>query len=237
MEKKHILIANSTLAATYGAVSGYLDLSNNIGQVTLYIGYLAGTTADVLHAGVRYSPDNTLYFRQCSNDPDTAKIDVYATDFKFTDTSGTTEDFVTNEIVGNLNSVDNDGTQTYTSNSARLQIALPPATSTTPVIRHNGTAFGTVTEKANNAAFTDPASLTAGTVEWSLATGDLNFSKADLASYNGQEITIDYETKYNLIRIPLDVNDNYVKVALKETAAGGHGKAFCYVTYGPNFKR
>jgi len=59
-------------------------------------------------------------------------------------------------------------------------------------IKHNTTAFGTVTAKTTDTDFTTPASLSANIVEWSKSTGNLNFSAADVTSYNGQAITSTY---------------------------------------------
>jgi hypothetical protein len=59
-------------------------------------------------------------------------------------------------------------------------------------VKHNGTSFGTITRKTTDALFTAPASLTAGTVEYSASTGNLNFSSADVTSYDGQAIVSTY---------------------------------------------
>jgi hypothetical protein len=79
------------------------------------------------------------------------------------------------------------------SNDPRLKFDYIPTTVTN--IKHNGSAFGTVTQVATDALFTAPASLPAGTVQWSYSTGHLNFSSADLASYSGQTITSTYSSK------------------------------------------
>lgn len=79
------------------------------------------------------------------------------------------------------------GTMASTANSNRMVYVALPTTITN--IKHAGTAFGTVTAKATDSVFTTPASLAAGTVEWSQSTGNLNFSSADVTSYDTQAIT------------------------------------------------
>lgn len=73
------------------------------------------------------------------------------------------------------------------SNSPRLSFDYPAGSVTN--IKHTTTAFGTVTKRTNNSDFTTPS---AGTVEWSLSTGELNFATADLSTYTGQSITATY---------------------------------------------
>jgi len=82
------------------------------------------------------------------------------------------------------------GTMGSTVNSNRLTFNTVPNTVTN--IKHNAVAFGTITRKATDSLFTAPASLAAGNVEYSAATGNLNFSSADVASYDGQAITSTY---------------------------------------------
>ena len=82
------------------------------------------------------------------------------------------------------------GTMSSTANSNRMTFTYVPTSVTN--IKHNAVAFGTITRKATNALFTAPGSLAAGTVEYSASTGDLNFSSADVASYDGQAITSTY---------------------------------------------
>lgn len=79
------------------------------------------------------------------------------------------------------------GTMAATSNSNRMVYEYVPNTITN--IKHNTVAFGTVTMQNTDADFTAPGSLAAGTVEWSYSTGNLNFSAADVASYDTQAIT------------------------------------------------
>lgn len=74
------------------------------------------------------------------------------------------------------------------SNSPRLTLTQTQQTGAIPPIKHNTVYFSNVEEVANDVDFTAPASLSAGTVEWALSTGNLNFSSADLASYSGQTI-------------------------------------------------
>ena len=56
-------------------------------------------------------------------------------------------------------------------------------------IKHDGTAFSTLTPVVNDSDFSSPS---AGTVEWSRSTGNLNFSSSDLSSYAGETITASY---------------------------------------------
>lgn len=79
------------------------------------------------------------------------------------------------------------GTVASTSNSNRMTFTSVPTTITN--IKHAGTAYTTVTAKDTNSAFTTPASLAAGTIEWSKSTGDLNFSSSDITSHDTQAIT------------------------------------------------
>ena len=79
------------------------------------------------------------------------------------------------------------GTMSSSINSDRISYEYIPSTVTN--VKHAGTSFGTVTLVTNDAAFTSPASLTAGTVQVSKTTGNFNFSASDLTSYNTQAIT------------------------------------------------
>ena len=79
------------------------------------------------------------------------------------------------------------GTISSTVNSDRLTYEYIPNTVTN--IKHDGTGFGTVTAQDTDGDFTTPASLSAGTVEWSRSTGNLNFSAADVTSYDGEAVT------------------------------------------------
>jgi len=72
-------------------------------------------------------------------------------------------------------------------NSNRFTYDEIPTTVTN--VKHDGTAFGTVTRRNTDADFTSPA---AGTVEYSGSTGNLNFAAADLVSYTGEAITSTY---------------------------------------------
>jgi len=74
------------------------------------------------------------------------------------------------------------------SNDPRLTLTESQLTGYLPPIKHNNTYFPIINEVAADGNFTDPGSLSAGTVEWSLATSNLNFSSADLTSYSGQTI-------------------------------------------------
>jgi hypothetical protein len=99
-------------------------------------------------------------------------------------------DVVCNKEVGILTKTTTDESIGVISNSPRISFDDVPNSVTN--IKHNGTAFGTVTAKNDDASFTAPGSLAAGTVEWSRSTGNLNFGSADLASYSGQTITSTY---------------------------------------------
>lgn len=82
------------------------------------------------------------------------------------------------------------GTMASTVNSNRFTFDEVPSAVTN--IKHAGTGFGTVTRKNTDADFTAPASLSAGTVEYSGSTGNLNFSAADVSSYDTEAITSTY---------------------------------------------
>lgn len=96
-------------------------------------------------------------------------------------------DVVCNKEVGILTKTNTDESIGTISNSPRISFDDVPNSVTN--IKHNTTSFGTVTAQNNDAAFTTPASLAAGTVEWSRSTGNMNFSSADLTSYSGETIT------------------------------------------------
>ena len=85
------------------------------------------------------------------------------------------------------------GTMSSTVNSDRFTYDFIPTAVTN--IKHNGTSYGTVTLKNTDALFTAPGSLTAGIVEVSRSTGNLNFSSTDVSSHDGEAITSTY-TKY-----------------------------------------
>lgn len=231
MESKITLVSSQTLETSYGKVSGIAEFLQDEGQAVLYVGYKAGTAADTLQVRVDTSSDKTLFFGECVQQSSASQTTLSSHEYTFTDIAAGANRRMFGDVLGVLEAVDNDEVQTYTSNLQRLKFVLPPVTGTTPVIRHNNTAFGTVTEKANVAAFTAPGVLAAGTVEWALTTGELNFSNADLVSYVGQEIRADWATNYNLFTIPVNVQDKFIKVGLKNVAAGGAGTGFCYLTF------
>jgi len=85
------------------------------------------------------------------------------------------------------------GTMSSTANSSRMTFNQIPTTITN--IKHTSTSYGTTTAVEEDANFTTPASLAAGTVQWSKATGNLNFSSADVSSHNGEAITSTYVVK------------------------------------------
>jgi len=80
---------------------------------------------------------------------------------------------VTDEAVGNI--------------ATGLSLNYVPGAITN--IKHDAVAFGTVTAVNTDADFTSPS---AGTVQWSKSTGNLNFATADISSYSGQAITSTY---------------------------------------------
>ena len=82
------------------------------------------------------------------------------------------------------------GTLASGSNSDRFTFDFVPDTVTN--IKHDGSAYGTVNIVATDSAFTAPASLSAGTVEVSFSTGNVNFSAADISSHDGEAITTTY---------------------------------------------
>jgi hypothetical protein len=63
-----------------------------------------------------------------------------------------------------------------------------PKTGQFPLVRIGFAAFLTPVEVANEAAFTPPAGLAAGTFEWAVTTGRLNFSQTDLTNFPGKPI-------------------------------------------------
>ena len=76
------------------------------------------------------------------------------------------------------------------SNSPRLSLnQLPNAVSD---VLHDAVSFGTVTSVSNDSDFTSPGSLATDEVEWSISTGNLNFSTQDLSDHSGESITADY---------------------------------------------
>lgn len=82
------------------------------------------------------------------------------------------------------------GTISSGVNSNRLVYNYIPYSVTN--IKHNTTAYGTVTQRATDSAFTTPS---AGTVEYSYSTGNLNFSSTDVTGHDGQSITSTYAVK------------------------------------------
>jgi len=59
-------------------------------------------------------------------------------------------------------------------------------------VLHDAVSFGTVTSVVNDDDFTSPGSLATDEVEWSISTGNLNFSTQDLSDHSGEAITVDY---------------------------------------------
>ena len=72
--------------------------------------------------------------------------------------------------------------------SANLSLDYVPTTVTS--ISHDGTPFGSVTFVNTDEDFGTPS---AGTVEISRSSGNLNFSAADISSYAGETITATYD--------------------------------------------
>ena len=79
------------------------------------------------------------------------------------------------------------GTMASTVNSNRFTYQYVPTTVTN--VQHDASSYGTVTIVDDDADFTAPGSLSANTVEVSKATGNLNFSSADVSSHDGEAIT------------------------------------------------
>lgn len=103
-------------------------------------------------------------------------------------------DVVTKEdLLFSLTTTDESlGTMAASINSNRLTYTYVPNSVTN--IKHDGSAYSTVTVKATDSLFTAPAALGAGTVEYSYSTGNLNFSSADVTSHDGEAITSTYVT-------------------------------------------
>jgi len=83
------------------------------------------------------------------------------------------------------------GTMASDSNSDRMVYDFVPKTVTN--IKHNTVAYGTVNAKNTDSAFTAPGSLSADTVEYSISTGNVNFSSADVSGDDGEAITSTYD--------------------------------------------
>jgi hypothetical protein len=107
-----------------------------------------------------------------------------------------------------LESVTNTGLASVSGESVGIIVQLGlklvhiPRTGTTVKVRAvlkpdtSGTlASFTSVEKVNDAAFS--VNPTAGTVEWSLSTGNLKFNATDVTTYAGQPIVADYTYKSN----------------------------------------
>lgn len=83
---------------------------------------------------------------------------------------------VTDEAVGTI------------ANSPRISLDYIPTSITN--IKHGGAEFTSVTAVSHDDDFTDP---TAGTCQYSLATGNLNFNSTNITTYAGQAITATYD--------------------------------------------
>lgn len=88
---------------------------------------------------------------------------------------------VTNEAMGTVGSA---------MNNNRMTFDFIPSSVTN--IKHDAVAYGTVTEKATNSAFTSPAGMGGDVIEWSFSTGDLNLNATDVTADNGEAITSTY---------------------------------------------
>ena len=102
-------------------------------------------------------------------------------------------DIVAKKDVGYTLTTTDESLGTISNNPRLYYDEIPTSISN---IKHAGTSFGTITAVNTDSDFTSPASLSAGTVEWSKSTGNLNFSSADLTSYSGQAITSTYSAFY-----------------------------------------
>lgn len=83
------------------------------------------------------------------------------------------------------------GTMNASINSNRVTADFVPTTVTN--VKHAGTSYGTVNFVDDDADFTAPGSLSADTVEISKATGNFNFSSADVTSHDGEALTTSYD--------------------------------------------
>lgn len=85
---------------------------------------------------------------------------------------------------------ESSGSVSSTINSNRLSFEFIPNTVTN--IKHDGSAYSTVTSVAANENFSTPSTMGSGTVEYARSTGELNLNSADVSSHDGQDLTVSY---------------------------------------------
>lgn len=226
-----IVLNNVTLTSSHNSTNcGILEIGERSEQVILYGHWTGGTAADPTRVSKLYikvwtSPDNKKYYpvmHEIIDDNSKAwmKHKEWAWEY------ATNIQVIGEQIEEYVHSgVNNAG--------GRMTLQFIPITGSSLSIYHNGTAFSTVTERATDSNFTTPASLAAGTIEWSLATGNLNFASADVTSYNGYVITADYNINTNLVMIPIATRDRWIKVSARELyGAGGTLSVYASITRG-----
>jgi len=213
--KTTVLLDGVTLTGGYnGLNTAVIDLGTDSDQANIYIRW-AGRVDARLYCKVQFSPTNEIYYNVMHELIDTADnpgvTQLIAKEY-FWKYNGT--NYVYREELGLINSGRNNA-------GGRLKFDIIPPTGSTPVIYHDGTAFTTVTERANTAAFSTPATQTAATAEWSLDAGVLNFRTSDLTLYANTMITADYINSTDTIRLPIPIRDRFMKISFKEYAGSG----------------
>jgi len=208
------IIDKATLTNVYnGGVCGEIDLTGHSDQVILYTRWEDGQADATLAMMIWTSPNNDIFYplvHELISAEGTSTIED--------------KEFLWHYVAANY--VYNEYSETVREDmngvgSSRKFFNIIPTTGTTPTVRHDGTAYGTVTEVVNDAGFTAPADMAADVIEWSLATGALNLNATDLAADDGETLTLDYQHTDNLLRIPIPVRDRFIRVAFREIAGKG----------------
>jgi len=118
-------------------------------------------------------------------------------------------DVVTKKDLGMTLTVTDEAMGTVASgmNSDRLTYDYIPTSVTN--IKHAGTGYGTVTNKATNTLFSTPSGMAGDVIEWSTSTGDLNLNSTDVTGDDGEAITSTYtvylEGKKLVEHVALDI--------------------------------
>jgi hypothetical protein len=118
-------------------------------------------------------------------------------------------DVVTKKDLGMTITVTDEAMGTVSSgmNSDRLTYDYVPTSVTN--IKHDGTGYGTVTNKGTNSLFTTPSGMAGDVIEWSTSTGDLNLNATDVTADDGEAITSTYtvylEGKKLVEHVALDI--------------------------------
>jgi len=101
-------------------------------------------------------------------------------------------DVITKKDSGMTRTITDEAMGTVSSgmNSNRLTYDYVPTSVIN--IKHNGTEYGTVTNKDTNSDFSTPSGMSADVIEWSTSTGDLNLNATDVTADNGEAITSTY---------------------------------------------